>query len=1143
MRHSVFKPNRISAQTFTKLKSRKRRPPLLPTILALLFGRKIFSLPDLDSISMRLYFFLLTSSLLSLPAEPLRDSWFTELSGRYARIYPDNEALNANSPVTTWSRGQGVQSQPTYAGVNEIAEDTDYVYIRTTGLPFHIMGPWFGETGNLFPNYPANTAATFRFLKNPNYPVNPADANNPISRTETGGGPIGYFIDGVAMFDSRDAFSYSTSDGQDGGPQNPNIGDDIWLRDAYVNEGVTFDSALAHQAGALHHYHANAPGLRHLVGDSVDYDFSSNSYTENFDGNHSPILAWCRDGIPVYGPYGYSDPTDSLSPVRRMISGYQKRDGSNGSTDLIIATGNLPTSVNSTSDLPTGRTTLPSWALRNSHLPINDPSEYGPPVSLDFPIGHYLEDYAYKGDLTNLSLYQGISEDGIFNMANHFDLNEYNVRFCVTPDFPNGTWAYFMNIEADGTPAFPYNIGRYFFGDVSNNANSDRADIPSEATTVWEGGPEKALAINDLQIDEPSGDITLSWSSAEGGHYTVERSSDLTPESWIPLGEAEGTDAITPIIDPELLRNESRHFYRVGLDSIDAFDDTGFVYDDTIVEQPELNNVLLLILDDWGLDASELYNTDPNATLARMPNLKGLLFSDPNATPSDTPDRGLLFTRGYAQPICSPTRASFMTGRHPSLHGVLNPTTNNTLPASELTFPEIITVEAPEYGLAAFGKWHLGSGNTGPTETGGWPNFAGIQTGGVNNYGNWTKLEIVNGGPPVETNNFTTYTTTDQVNEAESFINAQGTNPWIISMGFNAPHDPFHDPAPFYDPGEINFSVNSANDFTNYIRMQEALDYEIGRLLASIDLSRTNIIVVGDNGSPSQTAQTPAGTNLTGRKGDLAEGGIHVPFFATGPDVLLSGTNDTLVQVSDLFSTILDVAHVNISAATSGINLHSYSLLPVFNGTDTADRTIISERFDNNANRDGRAIILDDWPQYKLISIQDVLDPNDTPSYQMFEIGSNGFESQSLTLPPASGTAHEEAYNALLAFDQSLDSDSSTGGGDDGGTDSSEVTLYLEMPEITGAAGVPRNENLNVDLITIDPDPNVSGDEFSATYVARYNQNNIFDQFWVRATVTSAEASLIDTDSSIVTVDYPDNPNSSAPRVFDAIRIIISPSS
>ena len=1094
---------------------------------------------------MRLYFILSACSLLSLSAEPLINSWFTELSGRYARIYPDDTAMDSNSPVTTWSRGQGTQSQPTYAGINEVAEDADYVYIRTTGLPFHIMGPWFGETGSLFPNYPANTAATYRFLKNPSYPIDPADANNPIDRVETGGGPIGYFIDGVAMFDSRDAFSYSTSDGQDGGPQNSNIGDDVWLRDAYVNEGVTFDNALAHQAGALHHYHANAPGLRHLVGDSVDYDFSSNTYTENFNSKHSPILAWCRDGIPVYGPYGYSDPTDSSSPVRRMISGYQKRDGSNGSVDLAIATGNLPTSSNSTSNLPTGRTTLPGWALRNDHFFIDGPDKYGPPVSADFPIGHYLEDYAYKADLNGFNLYEGVAQDGAFNASTHFDLNEYNVRFCVTPDFPDGIWAYFMNIEADGTPVFPYNIGRYFFGDVANNANDDRADIPSGATTIWEGGPEKALEVDRIQADESNGDVTLSWSSAEGGHYTIQRSSELTAESWVPLEEdAVGTDAFTQIIDPARLSNESRHFYRVSLNSIDVFDDTGFVYDDTIIGQEQQNNVLLLVIDDWGLDASELYNTDPNATLARMPNLKGLLFSDPNATPSDTPDRGLLFTRGYAQPICSPTRATFMTGRHPSLHGVLNPTTNNTLPASELTFPEIIAVEAPEYGLAAFGKWHLGSGNTGPTDTGGWPHFAGIQTGGVDNYGNWTKLEIVNGGTPVETNNFTTYTTTDQVNEAEAFIAAQGNNPWIISMGFNAPHSPFHDPAPFYDSGEINFSVNSTNDFTNYIRMQEALDYEIGRLLGSVDLSRTNIIVIGDNGSPSQTAQTPAGTNLTGRKGDLAEGGIHVPFFAAGPDVFLAGTDDTLVQVSDLFSTILDVANVNISAATSGINLHSYSLLPVFDGTDTADRAIISERFTGSANRDGRAIILDDWPQYKLVSIQDVLDPNDTPSYQMFEIGSNGFESQTLTVPPASGAAHEDAYNALLAFDQALDSGSSTGGGNTGGgTGSSDVTLYLEMPQTTGPGGVPANSNLGVDLIIVDPDPNTSGDEFNATYVARFDQTDTYDRFWVKATVTSVQASFIDSNSSVITVDYPDNnnPTPPEPRIFDAIEIIIEP--
>ena len=616
-----------------------------------------------------------------------------------------------------------------------------------------------------------------------------------------------------------------------------------------MNESVTFDNALAHQAGAQHHYHANAPGLRHLVGDSVDYDFSSNTYAESFNGEHSPILGWVRDGIPVYGPYAYSDPTDSDSPVRRMISGYQMRDGSNGSTNLNVTSGNLPVSGQAT-----GRTTLPGWALRNDHFSINGPDDFGPPVSNPFPLGHYLEDYAYKGDLNGFNLYGGVTADGAFNPSIHFDLNEYNVRFCVTPEFPNGTWAYFMNIAADGTPVFPYNIGRYYFGNVSNAVGQDRANIPAAATTVWEGGPEKELVIDDVDIED-NDDVTLSWSSAEGGLYTIEHSPDLAVDSWETLSQALGTDATTDITDSNRAGLDDRQFYRVALDSIAPFDDTGFVYDNSILSQPTTNNILLLILDDWGIDASELYNTEPGATLAHMPNLKSLLFSDPNATPADTPDRGLLFTRGYSQPICSPTRATTLTGRHPSQHGVLNPTTNNTLPASELTFPEIVATEAPSYGLASFGKWHLGSGDTGPTTTGGWPNFAGILSGGVTDYGDWTKVKITNSGTPVTTRNFTTYTTTDQVNEAEAFINAQGNNPWIVWMGFNAPHTPFHDPAPFFAPGEINFSVNSTNDFTNYIRMQEALDHEIGRLLASVDLARTNIIVFGDNGTPAQTVQ------------------------------------------------------------------------------------------------------------------------------------------------------------------------------------------------------------------------------------------------------------------------------------------------
>ena len=107
-------------------------------------------------------------------------------------------------------------------------------------------------------------------------------------------------------------------------------------------------------------------------------------------------------------------------------------------------------------------------------------------MSGNFPIGHYLEDYGYKGDL-GLTLYQG---RGNFDSDRHFDLNEYNVRYCVTPDYPDGTWAYFTNISSEGTPVFPYNIGRYYFGSPEG----------SSPTTV----PDSAVAVSYTHLTLPT---------------------------------------------------------------------------------------------------------------------------------------------------------------------------------------------------------------------------------------------------------------------------------------------------------------------------------------------------------------------------------------------------------------------------------------------------------------------------------------------------------------------------------------------------------------------------------------------------------------------------------------------------------------
>jgi hypothetical protein len=83
-------------------------------------------------------------SLASLPliADPRIDSWITQHSGRYARVYLNDAALQSGASVTTWSNGSQTQSQPAYAGVQELASDNDWVYVRTTGLALHPMGPW-----------------------------------------------------------------------------------------------------------------------------------------------------------------------------------------------------------------------------------------------------------------------------------------------------------------------------------------------------------------------------------------------------------------------------------------------------------------------------------------------------------------------------------------------------------------------------------------------------------------------------------------------------------------------------------------------------------------------------------------------------------------------------------------------------------------------------------------------------------------------------------------------------------------------------------------------------------------------------------------------------------------------------------------
>ena len=434
----------------------------------------------------RLLALVSVATTIAQASDPHIDSWITSRSGAYARIYTNAAAQSARLSVTTWSNGSQTQSLPAYSGVQEIDSSTDWVYLRTTGLGFHIMGPW--SSG--FPNLPANQHVYYRFPRNPSLPASGS------TKTLTGNGTIGFFVDGVAMFDSRDAHYWNGTTDDVGG-----TGD--WNREAYVNEGTTFDPAYAHQENTgTYHYHANPIALRYFLGDHVEFNSSTQTYSESTNPvtAHSAILGWVSDGFPIYGPYAYANATNPASGLKRMVSGYHIRNGEQGTDNL--------TSI--------GRKALPAWATR---LYGSGGTSTGPDVSSTYPLGRYMEDNAYLGDLG-------------FKQGQDFDLDEYNGRYCVTPEFPQGT--YFVSIASDGTPVFPYNIGRAFYGTVT----AARVTTVSETvTTNFLGGPDSSLTLANPVLTNSS--VTLVWSAVEGGTYQVDSSTDL--KNWTTQ-----TSGVTP---------------------------------------------------------------------------------------------------------------------------------------------------------------------------------------------------------------------------------------------------------------------------------------------------------------------------------------------------------------------------------------------------------------------------------------------------------------------------------------------------------------------------------------------------------------------------------------------------------------------
>ena len=118
--------------------------------------------------------FLLATLATSLAAaDPQLESWQTANTRRYARIYETDAARLAGTSVTKWMRGPTSQTTPSYAGVIQISSSASWVYLRSSGLGTHIMGPWYGNAARTqaFPSFPANMGVLFRIPRTPTIPT------------------------------------------------------------------------------------------------------------------------------------------------------------------------------------------------------------------------------------------------------------------------------------------------------------------------------------------------------------------------------------------------------------------------------------------------------------------------------------------------------------------------------------------------------------------------------------------------------------------------------------------------------------------------------------------------------------------------------------------------------------------------------------------------------------------------------------------------------------------------------------------------------------------------------------------------------------------------------------------------------------
>jgi hypothetical protein len=381
---------------------------------------------------------------------PAIEHWMINSTGITGRHYVQGNSTPIN--------------ETTFANVQTVQYSNNWVYVTATGVPSYITGPFMD--GN--PSLATSQNAIFKM------PLNPTQ--NTGTLTNTTGGNIGIFVNGVALFDYRDGVAWnSNSNSLCGGlpgmspcPGGPGASFS-WNRDAIRAEKAGFDCSKGHPAMGNYHHHQNPSAFKldlTVISNVCDLYDADGLYV--IDSTvHSPLIGYAYDGFPIYGAYGFKN-ADGTGGITRIKSSYQLR---NITARTVWADG---------TDVPDG-----------------------PTVSTTYPLGYFREDYEF------------------INHAQADYLDVHNGRFCVTPEYPNGIYCYFATVNEEWNSAYPYVVGPTFYG---VKTASKVTSITETVTTYTSSAGISELTDNQWTVyPNPSNDIIMvQVNDLTNQTYTVE---------------------------------------------------------------------------------------------------------------------------------------------------------------------------------------------------------------------------------------------------------------------------------------------------------------------------------------------------------------------------------------------------------------------------------------------------------------------------------------------------------------------------------------------------------------------------------------------------------------------------------------------